>query len=89
MLGGYISRYTRNFGNKILSSEHPLHKRFASFKDWASSYDECTYDGQTHCKGVHERWIKKLSCPVIRIEGIFTIEETLNIALEEVNMLES
>ena len=85
----YISRYTRNFGNKILSPEHPLHKRFASFKDWASSYDECTYDGQKHCKSVHERWIEKLSCPVILIEGIYTKEETLNLALEEVNILDS
>jgi len=85
----YISRYTQHFGNKILTPEHPMHKRFASFKDWASSYDECTYDGQKHFKDGHEKWMEKLSCPVIRIEGIYTAEETLNIALEKVTMLES
>ena len=35
----YTSRYTKKFGNEILDSGHPLHKRFKAFKTWASSYD--------------------------------------------------
>jgi adenylate kinase family enzyme len=81
----YISRYTDKFGNDILDHGHPLHKRFNAFKTWASSYDDG--DSGLYSKESHEKWLKKLSCSVIRIEGIFTAEETLNIALDKISQV--
>ena len=79
----YISRYTKKFGNEILDSQHPLHKRFSSFRTWSSSYD----DGQLglYSNENHEKWLKKLPCPVIPIGGIFTAEEISSIALDKIS----
>jgi adenylate kinase family enzyme len=81
----YTSRYINLFGNDILDNAHPLNKKFNAFKTWASSYD----DGKSelYSKEIHEKWLKKVDCSVVRIEGIFTAEETLNIALDKISQV--
>jgi len=81
----YVSRNIKRHGNDLLKTKHPLHNIFILFKNWASSYE----DGQNavYSKNIHEKWIEKLLCPVVRIEGNFTAEQTLNIALKKISQL--
>ena len=81
----YVSRNVKKYGNSILNTKHPLHKIFVSFKNWAYSYE----NGQNalYSKKKHEKWIKKLPCPVVRIDGNFTAVQTLNVALKNISQI--
>ncbi|MFZ5353126.1 MAG: AAA family ATPase [Bacillota bacterium] len=57
-----------------------LHK---DFYEWASQYDEAGTNMRS--KALHEQWLSKLPCPVLRIEGDKSIEERLGIVLEAMN----
>lgn len=48
-----------------------------AFLEWAALYDEAGM--QVRSKLLHENWISDLSCPVLKIEGIHTVEERVNI----------
>ncbi|MGM7684703.1 ATP-binding protein [Cytobacillus sp. Hm23] len=53
------------------------------FLEWASLYDEGGMEVRS--KMLHEYWMSDLSCPVLRIEGDYTVKERVEIVLHYLN----
>ena len=47
-----------------------------AFLNWAALYD--TAGVEVRSKVLHEQWMSQLECPVLRIEGDFTVSERVN-----------
>jgi adenylate kinase family enzyme len=44
-----------------------LEERFRGFLDWAMGYDDSDFQGRS--RRMHEDWLARLGCPVIRLDG--------------------
>jgi hypothetical protein len=70
---------------RLLEREHPRYGREAlapggrlfdehhAFLDWVGAYDEGTKEGRSRPR--HETWLARLPCPVLRLEGVWSVEE--------------
>lgn len=54
------------YGDKLLTDRQTQH-RSAEFKQWAKKYDDPDFTGRSF--QVHNDWMKRLNCPVLRIAG--------------------
>jgi adenylate kinase family enzyme len=54
----------------------PLHERCEQFLAWAAGYDE-GLDIPERCRRLHEQWLARLPCPVVRLEDAASVEERL------------
>jgi adenylate kinase family enzyme len=54
----------------------PLHERHVRFIAWASGYDD-GLDVPERCRRLHEEWLARLPCPVLRLEGTGSVPEHL------------
>jgi len=50
-----------------------IHKEVMEFIDWASHYDDGSREGRNLAR--HQEWLKKLPCPVIRLDGTRPLNE--------------
>ena len=50
-----------------------IHKEVMEFIEWASHYDDGTREGRNLAR--HQEWLKKLPCPVIRLDGTRSLNE--------------
>ena len=60
------ARERRRYGTAILPGG-PRHEAFRGFLDWAMSYEDDTFQGRT--RKMHEAWLARLPCPVIRLDA--------------------
>lgn len=60
------ARERRRHGDDIAPGG-PLHETFRGFLDWAMSYEDKTFQGRT--RQMHESWLARLPCPVIRLDA--------------------
>ena len=65
-------REFQRYGDEILAGGSK-HEQFKEFMDWAGLYD--TAGMEVRSKALHEHWLKTLTCPVLRIEGDYTVQE--------------
>lgn len=72
-------REFKRYGNEILAGGSK-HKQYKEFMDWASLYDSAGMEVRS--KILHENWLDNLACPVLRIEGNYTVQERVAITLE-------
>lgn len=70
-------RELERYGDKLLTDEQ-VQRNSDEFIQWAKKYDDPNFTGRS--LKVHNDWIKKLSCPVFRIDG----EMDLNTKIEKV-----
>lgn len=57
--------------------------RYESFKEfiaWASKYDEAGIELRS--KKLHESWLSKLYCPILKLEEDITVEERVNAVID-------
>jgi hypothetical protein len=59
-----------------------MYEQSQAFLDWAASYDEGGLDMRSRQR--HEQWIGMLPCPIICIEGEYTIEEQIDVLMTEI-----
>ncbi|NBI30206.1 ATP-binding protein [Chengkuizengella marina] len=71
-------REYQRYGNEILAGGSKYDQSKA-FLEWASLYDEGGMEVRS--KTLHEHWISNLVCPILRIEGDYTVKERVNIVL--------
>jgi adenylate kinase family enzyme len=72
-----INRRERaRFGDRVAPGGD-LYAQHLDFVAWARSYD--TEDVSRRSRAQHERWLGRLSCPVIRIERPLPLEELLEL----------
>ncbi|EUJ47221.1 AAA family ATPase [Paenilisteria rocourtiae] len=67
-----VNRERARYGDAILpgGSRHEAHLEFVA---WASRYEGGGLDVRS--KKLHEAWIQKLNCPVLRVTGDMTVDE--------------
>ncbi|WP_067837873.1 ATP-binding protein [Amphibacillus sediminis] len=70
------------YGNQILP-HGSKYDQFKTFIEWASLYDNAGMEVRS--KTLHEHWMEELPCPVLRIEGDYSVEERVNIVLGYLN----
>lgn len=71
-----IEREKQRYGAEI-EQNGKRNKLHNDFVEWASKYDEA--GTQMRSKNLHDIWLSKLPCPVLKIQGDKTIEERVNI----------
>jgi adenylate kinase family enzyme len=70
------------YGPDIEKPNHPRHKGYKEFLEWAAAYDTGGLDMRS--KSSHEKWITTLPYQVIRIKGNKTIQENMKTVLNEI-----
>jgi hypothetical protein len=58
-----------------------MYEQSQAFLDWAASYEDGGLDMRNRQR--HEEWLNTLPCPIVRIEGEYTIEEQLDVLMVE------
>ncbi len=79
-----IDAREEKLGRKIEDQTHPRYKTYNNFMRWASEYD--TGDMNMRSLAQHEEWMKKLSCPIVRIEGDKSLDENLATILDYIEL---
>ena len=72
-------REFERYGDAILPGNEK-HDNFNTFIDWASKYE--TGGLEVRSRVLHETWIAKLNCPVIRLEGDLSVSENVEILFD-------
>jgi len=62
-------------GTEALAPGGRLRQHYVEFMSWAEKYDTAGDEQRSLC--VHNRWLASLTCPVVRLEGNYTIDERL------------
>ncbi len=73
-----IERY-----QKLLDTDERFRSNSNAFLEWAQRYDDPGFDGRSIT--THHNWMKKLKCPVIKIEGDTTVEERVQIVINQIH----
>ncbi|MFC9601636.1 AAA family ATPase [Peribacillus butanolivorans] len=77
-------REAQRYGKEILVGGSHF-DQYNNFLEWASLYDEAGMEVRS--KYSHEQWMSGLTCPLLRIEGDYTVQERVKIVLEYVQNL--
>lgn len=72
-------REFQRYGDAILPGGSKF-EQFKTFIEWASLYDEAGLEVRS--KALHEQWMSDLSCPILRIEGDYSVKERIDIVLD-------
>jgi adenylate kinase family enzyme len=69
----------------IIFEDKERKRHYDAFITWASDYDFGKHNtGRT--RAAHEMWMKKLACPLLRIEDEATIDERVKVSLEFIRL---
>ncbi|UYP47027.1 Cytidylate kinase [Candidatus Lokiarchaeum ossiferum] len=68
-------REKQRYGDRI-ESGGTMYEKSQEFLNWARGYDEG--DMNTRSKMLHDGWLKKLSCKILKLEGNFELEEKVD-----------
>lgn len=69
------ARELGRYGQAALSPGGRLHQTHVAFMDWAAQYD--AGGPEVRSRALHERWLTKIQCPVVRIEGCIALDDSL------------
>lgn len=75
-------REFQRYGNEILPGGSK-YEQSNKFLEWASLYDSAGLEVRS--KTLHEHWMSDLSCPVLKIEGDYSVNERVDIVLDYLN----
>lgn len=57
-----------------------MYEQSQAFLEWAALYDRA--GEEVRSLKLHERWMSELTCPILRIEGLHSVEERVGIVLK-------
>ncbi|MFD2216604.1 AAA family ATPase [Metabacillus endolithicus] len=75
-------REFQRYGNEILAGGSK-YEQSKTFLEWASLYDSAGMEVRS--KALHEAWMADLSCPVLKIEGDYSVSDRVDIVLDYLN----
>ncbi|RCW77312.1 AAA family ATPase [Saliterribacillus persicus] len=75
-------RESQRYGKGVLPGGSN-YEQSKTFLEWASLYDDAGLEVRS--KTLHEQWMKDAPCPVLRIEGDYTVAERVNLVLNYLN----
>lgn len=79
MLKRLKQREFQRYDNEILYGGSK-YKQSKTFLEWAALYDSAGMEVRS--KILHEHWMVDLTCPVLKIEGDYSVKERVNIVLD-------
>ena len=74
-------REHERYGERIMPGGD-MYEKSQEFLEWAAAYDNGDVDMRSRQR--HEQWLSSLPCPIIFIEGGYTIEEQLAVLMAEI-----
>ena len=74
-------RKMERYGERMMPGGD-MYEQSQAFLDWAASYDDG--DLNIRSRRLHEQWLGNLSCPIVCIEGEYTIKEQLDVLMAEI-----
>ncbi|MEM9916676.1 MAG: hypothetical protein AAF990_01195 [Bacteroidota bacterium] len=78
------AREHERYGDRLQTDEQ-IQANSKDFLDWARQYDDPSFDGKSITQ--HENWMKRLHCPVLRLEGDLSVEERVQQVREKIAVL--
>jgi adenylate kinase family enzyme len=75
-------REVERYGITRISPGGDLHEKQIAFLRWAEGYD--TAGLEMRSRVLHENWLRNLPCQVLRIEGVQTQSERIELALSAI-----
>lgn len=75
-------RERQRYGSGRLAPGGDLFEHHKAFMEWAAGYESGGMDERSLL--MHNEWLKRMKCPVLRIEGGQSTEERLRIALQAI-----
>lgn len=78
------NREVERYGDKIFTDPYRA-AQYKQFTAWANGYDDNSTNGRN--LGVHQQWLSRVNCPVLKIEGNTTVEERIKIVIEKIQNL--
>ncbi|WP_042148272.1 hypothetical protein [Paucisalibacillus sp. EB02] len=75
-------REIQRYGNEIVAGGSK-YEQSKTFLEWASLYDSAGFEVRS--KSLHENWMADLSCPILKIEGDYSVNERVDIVLDYLN----
>ncbi len=72
-------REFQRYGDKIFAGGS-MHEQYETFIEWASLYDVAGLEVRS--KILHEHWMEDLNCPIVKIEGDYSVLERVKIILD-------
>ncbi len=79
------AREIERYGSEAISSGGWFHQHHEDFMVWASKYDSTEADMRS--KELHEQWMDKLPCRLLRIEAPLSIQELTDMIEQELDVL--
>ena len=80
MMSGYSEEYER-YGQLIMPGGD-MYEKSQTFLKWAAAYDEGGLDMRS--RQLHEQWLGMLPCPIVCIEGEYSIDEQIDVLMTEI-----
>lgn len=77
-------REFERYGTKLYHDK-ALQKNSNTFLEWASKYDDPSFDGRNIT--LHLNWIKKLVFPVLKIEGDTSVADRVHLIVKNLSMI--
>lgn len=74
-------RELERYGTVILTDPERI-RLYNKFISWCEGYDENTAKGRT--LAAHQDWTRKIHCPVLTVNGDFTVQERRKIILDQI-----
>lgn len=74
-------REHKRYGKRIMPGGD-MYEQSQAFLDWAASYDDGDVDMRS--RRLHEQWLSALPCPILLMEGEYTIEERIVVLMAEI-----
>ena len=73
------ARERAEFGSRV-DPGGDMENNFRGFMEWAALYDTADASLRSHAR--HAEWTATLACTVIRVDGVYSVDETLAIVAE-------
>ncbi len=74
-------REKERYGKRI-DAGGDMYRASQAFLEWAALYD--TAGPETRSLVMHEKWIRRLECPVIRVQSLASTEELVNKVIRKI-----
>ena len=81
-------REIQRFGLEAISPGGRFYKNHQEFMAYVSAYDTAGLDVDIRSMKLHEQWMKKLPCRVLRIEAPLSTQELTNKVEQELDIIE-
>ncbi len=73
------AREAKRYGEDVLPGGS-MYEQSQEFLEWAALYDHA--GEEVRSLKLHEQWMSELTCPILRIEGLHSVEERVEMVLK-------